>query len=266
MPYAADGIRSRIISYYGASWWITSFCNVHETAYAIGNHDKKRSSIMNSEFHPIDRDNWTRAPYFYYFTKMLPTGYSLTVDIDITDTHRALKEAGKKFFPAYLHVASRLISQQQEFRIAEQDGQLGYYDVLHPSYACFHEDDKTMSSLWTEYDPDFEVFYGTYAEDQKRYADVHGIVAKPDLPNNSYTVGMLPWTQFTSYAPVPYGSGSGGSSYFPILQAGRFFDKDGRKMMPFSITVHHAVADGYHTGLFLQRFQDGMLHPEEWVD
>ncbi|MGW8114000.1 CatA-like O-acetyltransferase [Caproicibacterium sp. NSD3] len=217
---------------------------------------------MNREFHPIDRNAWSRTPYFYYFTKMLPTGYSLSVEVDITNAYHMVKKAGKKFFPAYLYLASFLISQQQEFRIAEQNGQLGYYEVLHPSYACFHEDDKTMSSLWTEYDSDFETFYGNYMEDQRQYAENHGIVAKTNLPENNYMVGMLPWMQFTSYTPVPYGSGN---NYFPVLQAGRFFDKGNRKMMLLSITVHHAVADGYHVGLFLQRFQDGMLYPEKWT-
>jgi chloramphenicol O-acetyltransferase type A len=47
-----------------------------------------------------------------------------------------------------------------------------------------------------------------------------------------------------------------------VLQAGRFFDRDGKKMMPFSITVHYAVADGYHVGLFLEKFQAAMCHPK----
>lgn len=183
--------------------------------------------------------------------------------MDITNTYHTVKKADEKFFPAYLYLTSRLIARQQEFRTAEQNGQLGYYEVLHPSYACFHEDDKTMSSLWTEYDSDFETFYSNYMEDQKQYAGNHGIVAKTDLPDNNYMVGMLPWTQFSSYAPVPYGIGS---NYFPVLQAGRFFDKGNRKIMPLSITVHHAVADGYHVGLFLQRFQEGMLYPEKWAE
>jgi chloramphenicol O-acetyltransferase len=224
---------------------------------------RKGDSAMNREFHSIDRDSWGRAPYFYYFTKMLPTGYSLTVDVDITNTYNRIKKDGRKFFPAYLYLASRLITRQQEFRIAECDGRLGYYEVLHPSYATFHEDDKTMSCMWTEYASDFETFYGNYAEDQKKYAGNHGILAKTEIPDNNYMIGMLPWTQFTSYNPIPF---AGGSSYFPVLQGGKFFEKDGRKMMPFSVTVHHAVADGYHVGLFLQRFQEGMLHPETWME
>lgn len=61
---------------------------------------------MNREFHPIDRNVWSRAPYFYYFTKMLPTGYSLTVEVDITNTDHMVKKAGKKIFPACLYLVS----------------------------------------------------------------------------------------------------------------------------------------------------------------
>lgn len=218
---------------------------------------------MNTQFHPIDFESWDRRQYFYYFTEMLPTGFNLCVEVDITESYQKIKELGRKFFPVYLYLAAKLISEQPEFRIAKADEQLGHYQVLHPSYACFHDDDKTMSNMWTEYSPDFESFYQNYIEDQKHYSGNHGILAKPELPPpNNFMVGMLPWTQFTSYSPVPYGKGD---YYFPILQAGRFFEKDGRKMMPFSITVHHAVADGYHVGLFLEKFQQNMNHPDQWI-
>ncbi len=119
-----------------------------------------------------------------------------------------------------------------------------------------------MSNMWTEYSPDFEEFYHKYMEDQEKYADNHGILAKPEMPpHNSYMIGMLPWIEFTSYAPIPYANTE---YYFPIIQAGRFSERDGKKFMPLSITVHHAVADGYHVGLFLDKFKMGMANPEHW--
>lgn len=218
---------------------------------------------MDTQWHPIDFESWDRRQYYYYFTEMLPTGFNLSVEADITETYDLIKKFGKKFFPAYLYLSSKLIIEQPEFRIAKINDQLGYYEVLHPSYACFHDDDKTMSNMWTEYTSDFEIFYQNYLEDQAQYAGNHGILAKPELPPpNNYMVGMLPWTQFTSYSPIPY---SKSEYYFPILQAGQFFEKNGRKMMPFSITVHHAVADGYHVGLFLEKFQNAMNHPDQWI-
>lgn len=121
-----------------------------------------------------------------------------------------------------------------------------------------------MSNMWTEYNSDFHTFYNNYITDQNRFAHNHGILAKPDMPpQNSFMIGMLPWIEFTSYTPVPYANSS---SFFPVLEAGKFIDRDGRKRMPLSITVHHAVADGYHVGLFLDKFQSGMAAPEKWMD
>ena len=76
---------------------------------------------MNTEFHKINLNEWNRAQYFYYFTKMLPTGYSLTSNIDITQAYNALKNKGKKFFPAYLYICSKIISEPQNMTIKGLD-------------------------------------------------------------------------------------------------------------------------------------------------
>ena len=65
-----------------------------------------------------------------------------------------------------------------------------------------------------------------------------------------------------NYTPIPYAPMN---NFYPIIQAGKFFKKDDRKIMPLSITVHHAVADGYHVGLFLEKFQEYMDFPEKWM-
>ncbi len=226
--------------------------------------NKSIVQTLNTRFHLIDFDNWDRKQYFYYFTKMLPTGFSISVEVDITNTYNKIKKQNKKFFPAYLYVTSKLIAEQIEFRISNANGQLGYYEVLHPSYACFHKDDKTMSNMWTEYAPNFEVFYHNYVSDQVQYANHHGILAKPDMPPpNTCMIGMLPWIQFKNYSPIPYADSN---CYFPVIQAGKFFDKGGKKSMPLSITVHHAVADGYHVSEFLDKFQKYMAYPEDWME
>lgn len=218
---------------------------------------------LNTTFHLIDFDKWDRQQYFYYFTKMLPTGYCISVEIDVTNTYALVKKQNRKFFPAYLYLASKLIAEQQEFRISNLNGNLGYYEVLHPSYACFHEDDNTMSNMWTEFNPNFEIFYDNYMKDQADFANNHGILAKPDMPpENNCMIGMLPWIEFKSYSPIPYANIN---YYFPVIQAGKFFERKGRKIMPLSITVHHAVADGYHVSLFLEKFQSEMANPMNWI-
>lgn len=55
---------------------------------------------------------------------------------------------------------------------------LGFYNMLTPMYAVFHEDDKTFSLLWTEFDDNFSEFYSAYMSDKAAFGNSHGILAK----------------------------------------------------------------------------------------
>lgn len=209
------------------------------------------------KFTPIDLRSWKRGSMFYYFSKMAPTGYSLTVQLDITKMKAALDKVGIKFFPAYLWLVTKTLNKQEEFRIAEKDGQVGSYDFLTPLYAHFHEDDKTFSLMWTEYEEDFQGFYANYLHNQEKYGTNHGVLAQPDQlpPPNAYTVSCVPWISFThfsvhSYENKPY--------YFPSVEAGQFTKENDRLLMPLSITCHHATTDGYHVNCFLEELQAEM--------
>lgn len=52
------------------------------------------------KFTPLDLRTWKRGQMFYYFSQMAPTGYSLTVELDLTKMMKTIKSAGVKFFPA----------------------------------------------------------------------------------------------------------------------------------------------------------------------
>lgn len=206
------------------------------------------------QFTPIDLQAWNRGQVFYYFSKMAPMGYSLTVNLDITKMKAALEDVKLKFFPAYLWIVTKTLNLQQEFRIAQRDGQIGCYNYLTPLYASFHEDDKTFSLMWTEYDDDFRAFYDAYINNKRQYGENHGVLAQSDLlpPPNAYTVSCVPWISFLhfsvhSYENKPY--------YFPSVEAGKFISENDRLKMPLSITCHHAAADGYHVSRFLEQLQ-----------
>lgn len=80
---------------------------------------------LNTHATPIDQTTWARREYFYYFTKMMPTGFTLNVDMDITATKAWLTKHDRKFNPAYLYLVTKLITKHPEFRVGQVDGQLG---------------------------------------------------------------------------------------------------------------------------------------------
>lgn len=211
--------------------------------------------IMEITFTPINAENWGRKEIFWYFSQMAATGYSLTVDVDITLLHSTLKKEGIPFYPAYLWLVTKAVNQQTEFKTAVKDGHLGYYSHLTPMYAVFHDDDKTFSLMWTEYSDDFKVFYQSYKADNEKYKNNHGILAKKDSlpPENTYTVSCLPWVSFKHFAVHTY---ENKPYYFPSVESGKFYEKDDRLYMPLSMTCHHATTDGWHINQFLETLQN----------
>lgn len=204
-------------------------------------------------FTKIDMESWPRAQMFYYFSAMAPTGYSLTVRVNVTRMKELTAKHGLKFFPAYLWAVTKNLNRQMEFKIALCEGVLGYYDTLTPLYASFHEDDKTFSLMWTAYDEDFREFHQRYLDNQKKFGGCHGVLSQTELPPaNAYTVSCIPWVSFDhfavhSYQDKPY--------YFPSVEAGKIVDHNGGLWMPLSLTCHHAAVDGYHVNKFLENLQ-----------
>lgn len=206
------------------------------------------------KFTPVDLREWSRGEMFWYFSKAAPTGYSVTVDIDVTHMRRVLKSAEKKFFPAYLWLATKIFCEQPEFMVAVKDGSPGFYNTLTPMYAVFHNDDRTFSLMWTEFDDDFSEFYEAYMYDKANFGANHGVLAKkePLPPPNAYTISCVPWISFKHFAVHSF---ENKEYYFPSVEAGKFYECGGKTLMPLSVTCHHAATDGWHLAKFFENLQ-----------
>ncbi|SMC20149.1 chloramphenicol O-acetyltransferase type A [Clostridium acidisoli DSM 12555] len=219
---------------------------------------------MNTDFHIIDMETWPRAQTYTYFTETVSTLiYSISITMDVTILRNTLKSKGLKFFPTYLYLVTRAIRKQKEFLMAIQDDVLGYWDCRAPFYPILHEDDKTITFLWTEYDDDFEAFYKIYISDMAQHGESHGIMSsKGTPPSNNYIIACSPWFTFNSLSMHLQNAKN---YYAPIFESGGFTEVNGIITMPLSITVNHAAVDGYHIKIFLDELQWTMNHPEEWI-
>ncbi|WAJ24376.1 CatA-like O-acetyltransferase [Lacrimispora xylanolytica] len=221
--------------------------------------------MENNKFTPLDLQSWSRGQMFYYFTQMTLTGFSLTATLDITIMKKALEERQFKFFPAFVWAVTTILNQHMEFKIAIKEEMLGYWDTLTPLYPTFHEDNKTISQIWTPYSNVFKDFYSGYLDNEKEYGNHRGVLAQPvsSLPANCYSVSCLPWIDFQhfslhSYENKPY--------YFPTIEGGKFTANGDKVSMPISISVHHATTDGWHVKCFLEELQALMNEPLTWLD
>lgn len=204
-------------------------------------------------FEKIDRTTWDREEYFQHYFSHVPCTYSITVKLDIT----ALKDRQQKLYPTMLYYLTTVVNRHPEFRTAlNEQGELGIYRQMLPSYTVFHKDTETFSEIWTEYSDDYEAFCQAYEADIQRYGAQKGLIGKPDAPKNIFTVSMIPWTTFDGFNPNLQ---RGYDYLIPIFTMGKYYHENGRTLLPLAIQVHHAVCDGFHVCRFINELQ-------EWIN
>ena len=197
----------------------------------------------------IDLEKWARREFFEHYINAVPCTYSLTVKIDISN----IKRQNLKLFPALLYCLTKSVNKFEEFRTAmRSDSELVVYNAMQPCYTVFHKNTKTFGNLWTEFAEDFTEFARRYEYDIACYGKVEAFVAKPNVPENSFTVSMLPWVSFEGFNINVRGF----DYLLPIFTLGKCTEADGRYTMPLAVQVHHAVCDGYHTGCFINDLQN----------
>lgn len=153
-----------------------------------------------------------------------------------------------------LYYLTTIVNRHVEFRIAfNKDNELGVYDEMLPCYTIFHKDTETFSNLWTVYCKDYEEFYKMYEDDLRQYGNQKGMFGKPDVPDNCFTVSMIPWVSFEGFN---LNLQKGYDYLLPIFTMGKYYEENGRILLPLAIQVHHAVCDGFHLCRFINELQE----------
>ena len=213
-------------------------------------------------FTPIDRETWHRTPYYDYYRNVLKTKYTVSIKIDITALVNTYKTKGYKFFPSFLYVIMRALNNSEALRTSIYEGQLGTWDYLAPQFTLFHEDDKTFSDLWSDFYREFPAFHQGVLSDIAQYKDVKGIKVKPGLPPNFVPISCVPWISFES---ISQDTSHDSDFLKPIIRFGKYYQDQGKTLIPLSVYVNHAIADGYHTSLFLNDIQAIADDVEQWL-
>lgn len=172
--------------------------------------------MKQATFTPFPAD-WARSSHFQYYTKgFVKSVNSMTVRIDVTHFLAEVKRRNLKFFPAFAALTGQVIASIPEMCTAvDENGTPGYYSYLNPNFTIFHEDDKTFSDVWSEYDADFDTFYQNLVTDAEQYQDKKGIKVKEGQPANFFCISCVPWLDYTAYCPVNYGGAPNLSRFSP---------------------------------------------------
>ena len=101
---------------------------------------------------------------------------------------------------------------------------------------------ETFTIVYTTYDPDYHTFYQRALQDMEKAKETREYGLDAANHPNWFDASCIPWISFDSLTiELP-----DGYLYFnPIINWGRYCEENGKMMMPVSVRMNHAVADGY---------------------
>ncbi len=192
----------------------------------------------------IDKETYYRKGVYRHFTEDCKCSVSMTARIDVTELVDYSKEKGTKFYINFLYLLTKVLNSRDDYKTQYlwQTDELICYDVLNPIQYVFHEDTETCTPVYTTYYKNYEVFYKNALADVENAKKTREYMLDSENHPNWFDASYISWLSYDSLnVELP----DGYIYLLPIINWGKYREENGRLMMPLTVRLNHAVADGY---------------------
>ena len=189
----------------------------------------------------IDQKTYYRRGVLRHFAEDARCSMSMTVKMDVTELAAFSRRRETHFSLNFLYLW--------------EQNELVCWDRIHPTQYVYFEESETCTPVYTTYLPEYKAFYQQAEADlvaAKKNPGYHlDMAAHPNWFDASY----LPWVSYDAFdIELP----DGHLFFNPIVNWGRWRQEGGRLMMPVSVRLNHAAADGYHLALVFRLLEEEM--------
>lgn len=197
----------------------------------------------------IDEQNWKRRMHCAVFRDSVEPSFCVSFELDITNFLQKTKQQQLSFTFALIYAATKCGNQIEEFRYRFLDGKVVLYDQIHTAFTYLNSETelfKVVNVPMTETMAEYVALAKQTAEEQKDYFT-------GPLGNDIFQFSPLPWISFTHISHTISGKKDNAT---PLIDWGKYFEREDRILLPFSIQAHHSFVDGLHMGKFAHALQE----------
>lgn len=128
------------------------------------------------------------------------------------------------------------------------DGQVVLFDKIDTAFTYLNEDTGL-----------FKVVNVPMLDDLEEYCELASKTAKEQkeyftgpLGNDVFQYSSIPWITYTHISHTNSGKKENAT---PLFDWGKYYEKEGKLLMPISVQAHHSFVDGLHIGQFADELQ-----------
>nr|WP_303244161.1 chloramphenicol acetyltransferase [uncultured Cellulosilyticum sp.] len=196
----------------------------------------------------VDIETWHRKVHYSIFKDYLQPQYSISFELDITNFYKKIKENKWSFTFALIYAITKCANEIEEFRYRFEDGEVVLYEDLNVSFTYLNKETELLKNVVVEMDEDIQKFIDRATEVEKNQKEYF----TGPMGNEIYQFSAIPWISFTHISHTDLGKKY---NAVPMFDWGKFFERDGKMILPFSVQAHHSFVDGIHMGKLAQKLQ-----------
>lgn len=198
----------------------------------------------------IDIESWNRKEHYNFFSQFSDPFWGVTVMVDVTNAYVNAKQKKVPFSLWYLYLSMKAANKMPSFRYRIEEGEVFLYDIIHagPTIA---RSDGTFGFAFVRYQETWDAFYSDAAKEVERVKHGSGLWAEVNEPNIIHvsTVTRLHFTALRHARHFEL------NDCCPKLTFGQYKETNGQLIMPVSLHMHHALADGADGECFFELYQ-----------
>ena len=203
---------------------------------------------MANHYEVIDEKTWERAVHCTVFRNSVEPAFCVTFEADITNFKQKVKEQEFSFTMAMVYAVCKCANEIEAFRYRFLDGKIVLFDHIDTAF--------TYLNPKTEL---FKVVNVPMIDGIKEYVELATKTAQEQteyftgpLGNDIFQCSPMPWVTYTHISHTNSGKKDNAT---PLFDWGKYYEKEGRIMIPISVQAHHSFVDGLHIGQFVKRLQ-----------
>lgn len=207
---------------------------------------------------PIVFTNKHKKKHFELFNGMNHPHFNITANIEIGPLITYCKKQQLSISHSIVFLIAKTANEIPEFKWRIRGNEIVEHNTIQPSFTVHTDTSDVFSFCTVNYNPDSSIFL----RDAKNISEA--MKTNPSMEDEEgrddyLFLSAFPWVSFTSmqhamhYHPC---------DSVPRISWGKFFNNNGKLVMPISVQVHHALVDGKHVGQFYQTLESMTMTPE----
>jgi chloramphenicol O-acetyltransferase type A len=195
----------------------------------------------------IDLEHWDRREQYAFFRRMDYPQFNICAPIDVTRLYDFVKDSGLPFYYVMIYAATTAANDIVNFRYRIRDGVVIEHDRVHPSFTHMDKGCDLFKYVTADMGGDMPEFIRAAQDKAQRQKGFLGDGNEESRDDVLYLT-CVPWVAFTN---ISHTISLNKDDSVPRISWGKYYKEGGRTLLPFSVQVNHALADGVHIGKYL---------------